>query len=356
MGSASEHCTGTCLPDVGLPLEEEWKTPLASRSSIWTRPHQSQDSVVVRCGHLFSCLELSDGRIRWERAVGTEDLDNMACMATRSATITEWSSGSGHGIVCLSWRAGEVLWQERLEGEIMDEGLAVGEDAVYAISAGDSASAQAIHLLEPETGTTLASLPSPSGANHALATPEGFYFGSRSLDREEAGLYVLAKGTDSIRRVHKTAVGLLRSGASRILAVTQEGSHHRVVAFAPETMEPVWSERASGFVLDADAGHVAHIELAIGRRRRLILRKEETGDIVWKAPLAPDEPLFTFFTGSGVCVQYERGLAFFDRADGSLLGELFTPEWTCSWGAAIFPNCLVIGHGNEVICYRSVSE
>lgn len=340
------------------PLKEAWRLTLPSESFIRCAPQQRENTVVVRCGHLVACLSISDGELVWRTMVAAEDVEEKVCVPAPEVFLTASRTRDGSELTALLWESGRHLWKAELPEGVMDEGVAVSEYRLFAFTVDADALAYHAHMLDLQTGEQLDTVPLPSGANHTLAIGEHLLFGSRTLAKDDAGLYSLELSSGQVRKIFDAPVGGLRTGKKTVVA-TVEGAQHgkyEVIAISLPDMEKLWAAPSSEFMLSVEGGYVAHLEPAESGKDRAVLREEMRGTSLWKSDDLEYEGLYVFCSGDAVCVMDELGITFLDRENGSTLARLDSPEWAFSRGAALAPGRMVIGHGNEVICYASERE
>jgi outer membrane protein assembly factor BamB len=309
----------------------------------------------VRCGDTVAGLRLGDGALQWSRRVGLEDIESKQFAATKACVVSSLRGPAGRSLVALAWSDGAELWNAPISGSVVDQGIAATEKAVYVVTTDDSASRFRLHELSAESGEEGLTIDAPLGAGLPLVINDQVFFASSAFDSDEAGLYVLDPEEQTSARILEGPVGALRPGTDSILVArtAPETGDFEVVAVSLTDFTQRWSAPSYEYMLDTDAGQVAHLESVGTQRNRAVLRDTGTGDVIWRGDELASEGLFVFFSGDAVCIQDETGITFLDRTSGKNMARLDSPKWTFSWGGAVLPGRLVLGHGSEVICYES---
>jgi hypothetical protein len=343
------------LPNIAPPLREAWRMSLDSNSLMWAAPRAREGSVTARCGGMVACLTLT-GRIIWQVAVSTDDIENESLMTTDHVVITSSPCNGESTLTALSWADGTEVWRSRLPGHVLREGLVSDGELLYVFTAAEESSHYSIHQLSVLDGELMAEKPAPQGATHGLLRDGRLYFGSKAIWEEDAGLYVLEAEAEATaaRKIHDLPVGAICSGESTVITAVESRRNgaYELQAIAAETLEIVWSAPTHEFIVAADGRDVASVEpTSLGYQP--VLRDERNGDVSWVSAPLEQEGRRAYFGGDVVCIQHKDGLVILDRGDGAVLDRLESHGWSFSRGAAMRPGRLIIGEACDVICYAS---
>lgn len=336
------------LPALAPPLSLAWTADLPSDAAVAPMPRCSDDLVAVRCGGFLYGLDLLTGDQRWAVDVGGGSEWALAVSTSRGIVTAGAGEAGMTRVVEVGWD-GEERWRVAVEGSLMDDSLVCTDDEIALITRAVDGTHGLTRIARTDQSNKAIQV--TGGANFLAAVDGEFWFGSRSLFEDAAGLFV-CDGTGSQRIFGDSVGGLRLDGEAVVVACERDETEgFELVSIDRTSRRTTWRSPTKEFMLAAHAGQIAILESDEEGLDHAVLVDAGTGARIWTSDPMELEGGWVYMSADCVWVEDLDGISFYRRSDGAHVDRIATPADLFTIGAGLAPSRFVAGHNNQVICY-----